>query len=386
MARLSDSDSERLALSARQREAHERALVIDLHVDCIIQQRLFRYDITREHDPARRWGWRSLPYDVARNMARLAGGHQPLFNQTDIPRMRRGGYGAAALTLHAWPGQRERNWSEIERQLGYFHEVVDTQDIVARAGVPSDVRQAVADDKLALFAAVEGAHCLGQGGRRTATRRIDRIEKLYNGGVRYLTLAHLSGNDSASSGYGLRTKQHRGLSSFGRELIGQMNAVGMIVDVAHLNHRCVMDACEVSSRPVIASHTGLVGAASGAPKRYRGRLLRDEAALAIAQTGGVVGVMLAPRFLCGKNASLAVVIRHLRYAYGLFERHGLRGAQHLAIGSDLDGWLSSIPTDIEDAADMPKLTAALLADGFTPDEVTAIWGDNFLRVWQHVLS
>ena len=162
-----------------------------------------------------------------------------------------------------------------------------------------------------------------------------------------------------------------------------MNELGMIVDVAHVNKPCVLDICAASTRPVILTHGGFLGVARDRQDKGRLRLTDDETALAIVGTGGLIGVMFAPLFLSGARDSLACVTRHLDYGTRLFShRLGVEGSQHLAIGSDFDGWIASIPDDVDDAADMPKLTQALLTNGFPEQSVRDIYGANFLRVWQ----
>lgn len=387
MARISDKDSERLGLSAAQRTVHEQSLVIDLHVDCIIQQRLFGYDPSEEHDPGWRFRWRSLKFDALRAWQRLRGGHQPMFNHADIPRMLRAGYSCAAFPMHYWPRQSERGWDEINRQLDYLDELLARDPRLVPARGPDDVRMAAAAGKLAVLPAIEGFHCLGAGGRRNETRRLDRIEELFvKRGVRYITLAHFCPNDVVTHGFGPGGNPRDGIGAFGREVVKKMNEVGMLVDVAHVNHRGVMDVCETSTKPVIASHSGLVTAMTHKRDRYLPRLLRDEALLAVAQTGGTVGIILAPRFLSGSTGGLSCVVQHLRHGIGLLEAKLGEGASYFSIGSDFEGWITSIPHELADVADMPLLTAALLDAGLSADQVQQIWGESFLRSWEHTLA
>lgn len=386
MATINDRDCERLALSAEERRVHQQSLLVDLHVDCLLLQRLFGYDVTASHAPGGRIRWTSLKYDLMRKVAELRGNHEPFFNHADVPRMIRGGYSCAGLGLHAWPWQRGGAWREIQKQLECFHELVLRDPRLIQARGPDDVRRAAAEDKLAVFAAVEGLHCLGGGGRSSQTRRIDRIEQLFAAGVRYATFTHLGPNDAARHSYGPLGNQTDGLSAFGRDVVRKMNEVGMIVDVAHVNHPGTMQICEVSTKPVIASHSGLAGVHPERRDRGVKRLLQDEALLAIAATGGVVGLMFAPYFLSGHDDDLGSVVRHLRHGIDLLDKTLADGSRHFAVGSDFDGWISSIPQDVRDAADMPLLTATLLRHGFDERQIHGVLGQNFLQVWARVLA
>jgi len=174
----------RSELLACARALHQRAILVDLHVDCIIQQRLFGYDVSARHafDSPPRWG--SLKFDLLRKgVQRWAGGRRPLFYHADVPRMVEAGYSLVGFGLHYWPWQSERGWDEIQRQLDYFDELVDSDPRLCRASEPADVRAAVANGKLAAFAGLEGVHGLGAGGSARADElRLRRLETLWREG------------------------------------------------------------------------------------------------------------------------------------------------------------------------------------------------------------
>lgn len=327
------------------REVHQRAVLADLHVDIILQQRLFGYDIRKHHEPWKR--------------------RQPFFRHADIPRMIEGGYDLAVLGVHYWPFERKGAWREVTRQLDYFDYVIETDERVVAATSAGDVRSAKGTGKLALMPGLEGGHLLGGD--------LSRIASAAERGAAYLTLAHFNKNSLATPSMGRGANQTDGLSSMGLEAVAELNRVGMIVDVAHVNEPGVLDACKASSAPVIASHT----IAKGAHDHRRG--VSDEGALAVAQTGGLVAVMFAPGFLAGKgDVSIEVVVDHMMHLVELI------GAQHVGVGTDFDGWIPSIPNDIRDCRDMALMTEKMLGRGLSEEDVCAILGDNFLRVLEAV--
>ena len=380
MGKISTADVERLQIDRRVAAIHQRSVVIDLHVDSVLQNRLFGYDVCAHHDPSQRITRRSLPFDGLRAWMRTRGRHQPLYNHADIPRMRRGGYNAVAFGLHYWPIQTEAAFREILRQLDYVDQIVSRSPDLVHAKTPGDLRRAAASEKLAVFTGVEGVHCLGKGGKETENRRLDRIEHLHERGVRYITLAHFSANDAATHCYGIGSNDSVGLSDFGGRVVEKMNRIGMLIDVSHVSDAGVIDACRMSRAPVIATHTGCRG------KHPSPRNLSDEAIVSIARGGGTIGFLLAPYFLNGRRADSSCVVSHMRYATNLLDAAGANGVQHIGIGSDFDGWIQSIPDDMLDCADMPLLTRSMLNDGFTKDDIHRIYGENFLRTWQHAVD
>lgn len=290
--------------------------------------------------------------------------------------MRAGGYLFAAFGIHHWPRQSESGWRNVLRQLDYFHKIANDENGFMLARKPGDVMRAKAQGKLAAFPAVEGAHCLGAGGKRNARRRLQRLGLLREQyGVGYLTLAHFSRNDAATPALGLGCNSKSGLTEFGTTLVHEMNEVGILVDVAHVNTQGVLDACRASSKPVIVSHTGVKGI-------YRHpRNISDEALEAVAATGGVVGVMLATNFLSPDkvNPDSIIVAEHIDYIVRKV------GEDHAAIGSDFDGWIPRIPADMDGAQDLPLIARRLRRFGYGDERIRKIMGLNFMRVWQSTI-
>ena len=157
----------------------------------------------------------------------------------------------------------------------------------------------------------------------------------------------------------------QGLTRFGKDVIAAMNEHGMIVDLAHLNRKGFFEALELSTTPPIVSHTGVAGVLE------HWRNIDDEQIRAVADRGGVVGVIFAPKFLGGDD--LAAVCDHLAHIVKV------GGEDVPALGSDYDGMVKP-PRGLEDVSDLPKLTAALLDRGISRAAVKKLLGENALRV------
>ncbi len=191
---------------------------LDLHVDSIIQQRLFRYRVTRRH--------------------RHGIGGQPLFWHADVPRMVEAQYLGACLGIHYFPWESERGWREMNRQIDYLDQVIGQDECVFRVASPGDWRVARERGLLAVAPGVEGAHMLDA--------KIERVEALAERRVAYLTLTHFSKNAAATPSMGRGANETDGLTSFGRELVAALDEHEILVDLAHVNTPGVLDACEVA--------------------------------------------------------------------------------------------------------------------------------------------
>jgi membrane dipeptidase len=344
---------------------HRSQILVDLHMDCLIQQWLAGYDIRRAHEP---WFKR-----------------QPFVNQADIPRMMEGGYTLAVMGIHAIPHEHPHRWNDVWKQLWKLNQIVDQDERLMLAETAADVELAKREGKLAMMAGLEGAHLLG--------RDLEHLHVARQMGAVYMTLTHFSKNSAATPQLGWKRDEVSGLTGWGRLLVERLESLNMIADVAHVNEPGLLDVCEMATQPVIASHT----TAKGLAPTPRG--ITDQALRAIAGTGGVIGVMFAPSFLqtarmpsldnmnwwsrwkafWGRfDASLQLVADHICY---IAERVG---AEHVAIGTDFDGWIPSIPNDMRDCRDMPKLSTILLSRGMHEQEVAGILGQNFLRVLRQV--
>lgn len=323
---------------------HQAAAPLDMHVDFILQRRLFGYRPAHAHP------------------AGLSG--QPLFWHCDLPRMQQAHYAGAILGVHYWPWQSERGWKECNKQIDLIDALCDAPT-VRRVRQFADWQHARDADQIALGVGVEGAHQLNG--------KLARVADLARRHVTYLTLTHFSKNDAVTPCMGRGANETDGLSGWGHELVQELNQKGIAVDVAHVNGPGVLDVCRVSRAPVLATHT----CARGLYPSARG--IGDAQIDAIAETGGVIGVIFGTHFLCGKRrATTHVIADHIDY---IVQRVGV---EHVGFGSDYDGWLASIPSDQRDCRDSVKLTDILLDRGYSSHDIYKMYRGNTLRALRAV--
>jgi membrane dipeptidase len=267
----------------------------------------------------------------------------------------------------------------------------------------SDVERIQKAEKIAAVLTIESGHAIADD--LAVLRMYHRL------GVRSMTLVHFRNNNWSDSS--TDTPQHNGLTEFGKEVVREMNRIGMIVDISHVSDKAFYDAIEVTTKPVIASHSSC-RALSDFPRNMTDDMIR-----AVAKNGGVVGINFGGGFLHPKDAeeyrerisnrgalqpnlqgkdldefarkefidgylkmqptaaSLEDVVKHIDHVVKI------AGIDHVGIGSDYDG-ISSVPKGLEDVSKMPALTAALLKKGYRESDVLKILGGNHLRVLRAV--
>lgn len=195
---------------------------------------------------------------------------------------------------------------------------------------------------------------------------IDNVDRFSRRGVAYMTLCHNGDNDICDSHKG--NNEHNGLSDFGREVVARMNKVGMMVDLSHASEKSFWDAMECSTKPIICSHS------SSRALCDHTRNLTDDQMRALAASGGVAQVCLYSGFLKkGGNATVDDAVRHIMHMIDVM------GVSHVGIGSDFDGG-GGLP-GLEDASWFVTLTERLIAEGLGDEDLSLVWGRNFLSVW-----
>jgi membrane dipeptidase len=210
-------------------------------------------------------------------------------------------------------------------------------------------------------------------------------------GVRYMTLTHTNTNNWADSSGDIdkpEIKHHNGLTDFGKQVVAEMNRLGMMVDVSHVSDKTFWDALETSRAPVFASHSSCRALCNVA------RNMTDEMIVATAKQGGVIQINFYSAFLAQRSADadrlaeaaksvsdrpvlpparLEDVVAHINHVVKI------AGIDAVGIGSDFDG-IKSVPTGLEDMSKSLNLTRALLEEGYSASDIRKIYGGNTLRV------
>lgn len=326
--------------SDEARAIHDASPAIDLHADTLMWSRWIGYDLHKAHEPP-------LPFAAL-------GGH------VDLPRMREGGMGAQFFGLVSLPlADRPRGMART------VHEQIDQLDaqMALRPGALRLVKRAAELDAckdanvLGALLGIEGAHAL--------EGNLDNVAAFARRGVRYIGLLHFSANEAGRPAYGRGRDDAAGLTHWGFELVERCEAEDVLVDLSHINKPGFLDACRVAKRPPIVSHTGVLGAFE------HWRNIDDEQLRAVADKGGVIGVIFCPRYVGGDG--LEPVVEHLKHIIDVV------GEDVPALGSDWDGFI--VPTTpLKDPRGLPLLTDALLAAGVRREAVAKILRGNVMRV------
>lgn len=319
---------------------HREAIVVDLHVDTFIWRRLLGYNIRRRHRP--------LPFG------------SPFCYHADLPRLREGGVGAVGFGVVTFPFPEGRAEGSARRTIRIARgDLAKSPDLVEVVRDASAIPEVHARGKIAAFLGIEGAHALGG--------RLDRLAEIRRLGVLYITVVHFTSNPFGHPSNRLRMAD-RGLTPLGRDLIGEMERHRICVDLAHLNRTGFLEAARLARRPVIVSHTGI------AEVRPLWRNIDGEQIRAVAETGGVIGVIFYPGFLTRRSrCGLDAVVDHI----DAIRKWG--GVETAALGSDFDGMITSLPDGVRDVTGFPLLTEALLRRGYGAEDVKKILGGNALR-------
>jgi len=326
-----------IEVSAEAAAVHERAVVVDLHNDALTKLTHMPYDFARAHGPATFYN--------------------PLRMDLDIPRIRRGGIDALGCLLFA--GFRVSRQQRFWRQLEYARRLAEENaGELALARTADEIRAARASGRIALFLGVEGSYAID-----------DDIEagvsRLAEAGVRFL--GPLWERDSAC-GTSCRTPAARdaGLTDRGRALMRACNDAGILLDVSHASKKTFWDMMEASRTAPFSSHSGAAGI------KDHPRNLDDDQIRAVAQRGGIVGIIFVAAYLGGAFCSLEAVADHIEHVVAV------GGPDCVALGSDFDGFMP-LPRGLRDAADLPRLTELLWRRGWRAPELDKLLGENALR-------
>lgn len=337
--------------------------LIDLHIDTFIPPRLplVRYDVAKRHDKV------------------LLGGR--FFGHLDVPRVIESGLSGAMWSITTNPFRRaSRRWVVFQHNLERFRAMVASQagqlELVKTA---AEYRAARARGAHAVMIAIQGGNALEK-----APAGLDSIPEAGGPGgaaggpspIVRVTLVHLT-----NAAYGITSspfrmwKGKRGLTDVGREFVRHLNARRVFVDLAHINAQGFWDAHDVhdKSQPLIATHTGV----SGVKPHWRN--LDDRQLEAIADTGGVIGIIFSRAFLKvrGGPVDAGMIVDHMAHVANV------AGEDAVAIGSDYDGAIVP-PPDLRSGASYVRLVQKMLDRGFSEARVQKILGANFLRSFERL--
>lgn len=307
--------------------------------------------------------------DVLEVMARdtsyhLADRHN--FNHTDIPRMQLGGVDVQFFSM--WVNPSTHGHASFDRAMEmvdiFNAELALNPTTLGQARTKAEALALTQENKIAGVLAVEGGHAI--------ENDLGKLIALYEAGVRYLTITWNNSTDWAVSAQDNRSATV-GLSDFGRQVIRTMDSLGVIIDVSHTGIKTIEDILTVTENPIIATHSGVRAL------RDHYRNLYDHQIEAIANTGGVIGVVFYPPFLSPRNAAnIATVADHIDYIVDLV------GINHVGIGSDFDGIGTNTVSGLWDVTRFPYLTFELLERGYSGADLEKILGGNFMRVFGEV--
>ncbi len=370
------------AVSDKAKKLQASAIVIDTHDDTT--QRLLdpHFDITVPHTDG----------------------------NVDVPRMRDGGL--TAIFFSIWINGKILGPTAVKQALDQIDAVRETvrkhpNDFILATSA-DDIREAKKQHKIAALMGVEGGHMMGND--LAVLRTFAAL------GVRYMTLTHMENNEWADSS--TASPEHNGLTPFGKDVVREMNRLGMLVDISHVSDKTFYDALEVSKAPLIASHSSC-RALCNAARNMTDDMIRD-----LAKHGGVIQINYHVGFLsqqfrdfeaahpevekeineevkkrCGTDEACSgvagdqvvrdfmregklpkvdwtAIIEHIDHAVKV------GGIDHVGLGSDFDG--AVMPLGMEDVTHIPQITDALLKKGYSEADVRKILGENTLRVLSEV--
>jgi membrane dipeptidase len=338
----------------RVRKLHSQAVVIDCHNDSLRAIAIGdpRYNPPKEGPPEPRRLWQQAEsghWDFPRALeARQSGQVTNIL----VPRPRNGPYLRTCL----------KSYQQALRDLEHAPE------LAMLATSAADFERAHREGKVALLLGIEGAEGI--------EGDLDILHLFHRLGVRTVGLTWMYRNEVAEGNW---EDTGAGLSPFGRDAVRELNQLDMLVDVAHATEQTFWDTLEVSSSPVICSHTSCRSLAKNFGNHAPSRYLTDEQLKALAEQGGVIGIFFsANRELADDAADVHDLARFFAHAAEV------TGTEHVGFGSDFDGGFP--PHGLEDIRGLPNLTSALIDVGFSDEELLGILGGNWLRVFRQVLG
>lgn len=374
-------------LRQKAEKIHGQVLTLDSHTDTPLRMMRSDFDIGQRHDPRQRGG------------------------KIDLPRMEEGSLDAAFFAVFIGQGVMNPEAYEVakRRAIEIFEmihgEIGRYPELAEIALTPEDAYRLKEEGKRAIYIGLENAYPLGED--------LSMVEEFYNMGARYITLSHTRNNQVCDSSTDNAGPLHDGLSEFGREVIREMNRLGMMVDVSHISDKAFYDVLEITKAPIIASHSNARAICDNP------RNLDDDMLHALAKNGGVIQLSILSSYVKNlpPNPQRDSALANLRLRYNNFEDltddqlndvrnqwneitrqfpapmatvadlvdhidHivNLIGVDFVGIGTDFDG--GGELEDCYDASQLGNITLELVRRGYSKKEIGKIWGGNFMRVFR----
>ncbi|MEM9647995.1 MAG: dipeptidase [Bacteroidota bacterium] len=384
-----ESKTEEEQLVEKALEIHKRVLTLDTHADTPLRMIEPGFDMAERHDP------------------------NETGSKVDYPRMIEGDLDA--IFFAAFVAQDIRDDDGNTRAKALCLQMIDSviastqrnSDIVGLALNPEDAYALEKEGKRAIYVGIENGYPIGDD--------LSNVELYYNKGVRYITLVHSSNNDLADSATDENGTEHGGISEFGSKVVGEMNRLGIMVDVSHGNDSVFYDAIKMSKAPIIASHS------NARTVTDHKRNMTDEMLKLMAENGGVVQLTMLADYLrtappnVARDSAMAALRASMKPLGEMTseERTAMRhsfqelnekypappatvehvvdhidhivkvaGIEHVGIGCDFDG--GGGIQGIFDASEVMNITIGLVRRGYTEQQIEKIWGGNLIRVFKEV--
>jgi membrane dipeptidase len=375
-------------VSAKTREIQNSAIVIDTHADT--PQRFLDQNFDIGSTDPKDYGHISLDKAKAGNL------------------------GAEFFSIWVEPETNQGHFARHTLDLidSVYEQAARHPDRMMMAFSAEDIERAHREHKLAALLGIEGGHSI--------ENDVRLLRDFYRLGVRYMTLSWSNTNEFADSSGDInnpKVEHHNGLTDSGKQIVGEMNRLGMLVDISHVADKTFWDAIQITKAPVIASHSS-ARALTNHPRNMTDDMLR-----AVAKNGGVVQVNFYNAFIdenyrkaaeaqsSARDAAVAAYVNELKAVNKTptyldtdrIEREWaakiprpslsslidhidhiakVAGIDHVGLGSDFDGVSGATPQGIDSAADLPKITQALLDRGYSTDDIRKILGGNTIRVFR----
>ena len=285
----------------------------------------------------------------------------------DLHKMEEGGLDVSTMVAYIPQGARDDASHEKAREMadtllrGIEEQVADNSEYVALCSMPAELPLFKRQGKKVVMCGIENGYAIG--------KDISLVEKFRKQGVVYMTLCHNGDNEICDSARG--NGEHGGLSAFGKDVVREMNRVGMLIDLSHAAESTFYDVLECSAQPVVCSHSSCRALCN------HPRNLTDEQMAALAAKGGVVQLTMYSGFLLEDGvATLDDFMQHLEHAIAI------AGIDHVGIGTDFDG--DGTVVGCADASQLRNVTKELLRRGYCESDIEKIWGGNWLGVMSRV--